>query len=50
MIIKMCVFWGVTYVGVFLHKRWTITAAFGSFAYTLVMLRGHMTDTIPLNF
>jgi len=46
----MFVFWGVTYVGVFLHKRWTIPAALVSLAYTLVMLRVHMTDTIPLNF
>ena len=50
MIFKMCVFWGVTYVGVFLHKRWTTPAALVPLAYTLVMSRGHMTDTIPLNF
>ncbi len=46
----MFFFWGAAYVGVFLHKRWTIPVALVALAYTLVMLRVHMTDTIPLNF
>jgi hypothetical protein len=44
------VLWAVTYVGIFLHKRWTIPMAIVSILYTLVMLRFHMTDPIPLNF
>ncbi|MFY9331098.1 MAG: hypothetical protein WAO41_05410 [Candidatus Nanopelagicales bacterium] len=50
MMFLMFFFWGAAYVGVFLHKRWTIPVALVALAYTLVMLRVHMTDTIPLNF
>ena len=44
------VLWAVTYVGIFLHKRWTIPMAVVSILYTLAMLRYHMTDPIPLSF
>lgn len=44
------VLWAVTYVGIFLHKRWTIPMALVSIVYTLAMLRYHMTDPIPLSF
>ncbi len=44
------VLWAVTYVGIFLHKRWTIPMALVSIVYTLAMLRFHMTDPIPLSF
>ncbi len=44
------VLWAVTYVGIFLHKKWTIPMAIVSILYTLVMLRYHMTDPIPLSF
>jgi hypothetical protein len=46
----MFVLWGVTYVGIFLHKRWTIPAALVAMLYTLLALRLHMTDPIPLSF
>lgn len=44
------ILWAVTYVGIFLHKKWTIPMAVVSIVYTLVMLRFHMTDPIPLSF
>jgi hypothetical protein len=44
------VLWAVTYVGIFLHKKWTIPMAIVSILYTLAMLRFHMTDPIPLSF
>lgn len=46
----MFVLWAITYAGIVLHKRWTIPAAVVSMLYTLLALRLHMTDPIPLSF
>jgi hypothetical protein len=46
----MFVVWLVVFVGIFRGWRWTPLLALANLAYTLLMLRIHMTDPIPLNF
>lgn len=46
----MFVLWGVVYAGIFLRWRWIPILVIVTLAYTLFVLRVHMTDPIPLNF
>lgn len=46
----MFVLWGVVFVGIFLRWRWVPLLVLANLAYTLLVLRVHMTDPIPLNF
>jgi len=46
----MFVVWLVVFVGIFRGWRWTPLLALANLAYTLIVLRVHMTDPIPLNF
>ncbi len=46
----MFVLWGVVFLGIFLRWRWVPLLVLGNLAYTLLVLRVHMTDPIPLNF
>ncbi len=46
----MFLVWLVVFVGIFRGWRWTPLLALANLAYTLLMLRIHMTDPIPLNF
>jgi hypothetical protein len=46
----MFVVWLVVFVGIFRGWRWTPLLALANLAYTLLVLRIHMTDPIPLNF
>ena len=50
MMLAMFVLWIVAFVGVFLHRRWTIPVALTALVWTAVILRLHMTSDIPLNF
>lgn len=46
----MFVIWIVVFIGVFRGWRWTPLLALANLGYTLLVLRIHMTDPIPLNF
>jgi hypothetical protein len=46
----MFVVWLVVFVGIFLRWKWTPLLVLANLAYTLLVLRIHMTDPIPLNF
>ena len=46
----MFVIWIVVFIGVFRGWRWTPLLALANLGYTLLVLRVHMTDPIPLNF
>lgn len=50
MMFAMFVLWIVVFAGVFWRKRWTIPLVLVTLVWTLVMLRGHMTSDLPLNF
>ena len=46
----MFVVWLVVFIGIFRRWRWTPLLVLANLAYTLLVLRIHMTDPIPLNF
>jgi hypothetical protein len=46
----MFVLWGVIFLGIFRHWRWIPILVLVNLAYTLIVLKSHMTDPIPLNF
>lgn len=46
----MFVLWGVVFLGIFRHWRWIPILVLVNLAYTLLVLKTHMTDPIPLNF
>jgi hypothetical protein len=50
MMFAMFVLWIAAFLGVFLHRRWTIPVALVALAWTAVILRLHMSSDIPLNF
>mgnify|MGYP006278627603 CR=1 FL=1 len=50
MMFSMFLVWIVVFVGAALHKKWTIPLTIANFVWTLVLLKMHMTDPIPLNF
>jgi hypothetical protein len=47
---SMFVVWIIVFVGAFQRRRWTVPVALANLAWTLVVLKLHMTDPIPLNF
>lgn len=50
MMLSMFVLWLIVFIGIARHWRWTPGLAIVTLAWTLVLLRLHMTDPIPLNF
>jgi hypothetical protein len=46
----MFVIWVVVFIGIFRGWRWTPLLVLANLGYTLLVLRIHMTDPIPLNF
>ena len=50
MMLLMFVLWLAVFVGVFARQRWVIPLTLVSMAYTVIILKSHMTDPIPLNF
>jgi lysylphosphatidylglycerol synthetase-like protein (DUF2156 family) len=46
----MFVLWMAVFFAIFRRWRWTPALAVLTLAYTVVMLKVHMTDPIPLNF
>ena len=50
MMLSMFVLWIIVFAGTFLRKRWVTPLALVTIAWTLVLLKLHMTDPIPLNF
>jgi hypothetical protein len=50
MMFAMFALWIVAFIGVFLHRRWTIPVALVALAWSAVILRLHMSSDIPLNF
>lgn len=50
MMFAMFVLWIVAFLGVFLHRRWTIPVALVALVWTAVILRLHMSSDIALNF
>jgi len=48
--LSMFVLWFVVFIGVFMRKGWVIPLTLVTLVWTLLLLRLHMTDPIPLNF
>lgn len=46
----MFVVWFVAFIGIFRGWRWVPVLVLANLVYTLVVLKVHMTDPIPLNF
>jgi hypothetical protein len=42
--------WFVVFIGIFRGWRWVPLLVLANLAYTLLVLKVHMTDPIPLNF
>ena len=47
---SMFVLWIIVFAGVFRRARWTIPLAVVTMLWSVVLLKAHMTDPIPLNF
>lgn len=47
---SMFALWAIVFVGVALHQRWVTPLAIVAFVWTLVLLKLHISDPIPLNF
>lgn len=47
---SMFVLWFIVFVGIFLRKKWVPALVIVSLIWTVVLLRMHMTDPIPLSF
>lgn len=50
MMVSMFILWIVVFVGIGLRWRATPILALATMAWTLVLLRMHMTSEIPLSF
>ncbi len=50
MMLSMFVLWTIVFVGIFVRRRWVIPVSLVTIIWTVVLLRPHMTDPIPLNF
>ena len=50
MMFSMFLLWAIAFVGIFLRKRWVIALVVVNLIWTLVLLKSHTTDPIPLNF
>jgi len=48
--LSMFLLWIAVFLGIFFRKKWVPPLAVVSLIWTLVLLRLHMTDPIPLNF
>ncbi len=48
--LSMFVLWLFVFAGIAKKWRWTPALAILTLVWTLVLLRSHMTDPIPLNF
>ena len=48
--LSMFVLWIVVFAGISRRARWTIPVAVVTMLWSLVLLKLHMTDPIPLNF
>ena len=48
--LSMFVLWFVVFIGVFLRRKWTIPLTIVTLVWTVVLLRLHMTDPIPVSF
>jgi hypothetical protein len=46
----MFVLWIAAFVGVFLRKRWTTGLVIAALIWTAVLLKLHISSSIPLNF
>lgn len=47
---SMFVLWAIVFVGICLHQRWVTPLGIVTILWTVVLLKLHMTDPIPLNF
>ncbi len=50
MMLSMFVIWIIVFIGIARGWRWVPVLAIANLAWTLVLLKSHMTDPIPLNF
>lgn len=50
MMFAMFVLWMAVFVGIFLKWRWTVAVVLIALVYTVLILRLHISDPIPLNF
>lgn len=48
--LSMFVLWAIVFLGVFFRRGWVIPLTLVTLAWTLLLLRLHMTDPIPLSF
>lgn len=48
--LSMFVLWIIVFLGVFFRRHWVIPLSVVAIVWTLVILRLHMTDPIPLSF
>ena len=48
--LSMFILWIVVFIGIFRGWRWTPFLVLATLAWTLVLLRLHMTSDIPLSF
>lgn len=48
--LSMFVLWAIVLLGIFRRQRWVVPVALVTIVWTVVLLRLHMTDPIPLNF
>ena len=48
--LSMFILWAIICWGVFRHQRWVIPLTLVTLVWTIVLLRLHMTSSIPLNF
>lgn len=47
---SMFLIWIAVFAGVFFRRKWVIPLTIVALAWTVVLLRLHMTDPIPLSF
>jgi hypothetical protein len=48
--LSMFALWIIVFIGVFFQKRWVTPLSIAALVWTVVLLRLHMTDPIPLSF
>ena len=48
--LSMFILWIAVFLGVFFRKNWVIPLAVAALVWTVIILRLHMTDPIPLSF
>lgn len=50
MMLSMFVVWIVVFIGIARRWRWIPALAIANLVWTLVLLKFHMTSSLPLNF